>query len=128
MDNELRLDGIKKPATYKWIENGHILLWLIKDTCWATVWRPGGIFMIFPTMSVALYLLWRSAHNRAEFYHNLAICIWIAANSLWMAGEFFNKDLRPIAVGFFAVGLATLVVYYLLYFNKDRKQEMAGNK
>lgn len=128
MNEQVSLEGIKKPATYKWIENGHILLWLIKDTCWATVWRAGGIFMIFPTISVALYLLWRARHNRAEFVHNLAICIWIAANSIWMTGEFLNKELRPIAVGFFAAGLAILLVYYLFYFNKDRKQEVAANK
>jgi len=125
MQKEANAIATVKPATsYKWIENGHILLWLIKDTCWATVWKPGGIFMIVPTIGVALYILWRSMGNRAEFYHNASICFWIAANSIWMVGEFFNKDLRPVAVCFFASGLIVLIVYYLLYFKKDRKKEL----
>lgn len=102
------------------IENLHILLWLIKDTCWALVWRPGGIMMIAPTVGVAIYLLIRSRHDRTEMYHNLAVCMWIMANSTWMLGEFFAHDLRPIAVCFFSVGLLTLLIYYLVYAAKDR--------
>ncbi len=108
-------------AKYRWIENGHILLWLIKDTFWAMEWKPGGIFMIFPTVSVAIYLLWRSRDSRADFYHNLAVVAWITANSTWMCGEFFKKELRPVAVGIFLVGVAVLLFYYIFFFNKDRK-------
>lgn len=94
------------------IENLHILLWLIKDTCWALVWRPLGMIMIVPTISVAFYLLFKSVRNRTEVFHNAAVCLWILANSTWMVGEFYNKDYRPIAVVFFGVGLLILFVYY----------------
>lgn len=112
-------------SIYRWIENGHILLWLIKDTFWAMEFKPGGIFMIFPTLGVALYLLWRSRRVRGELFHNLAVCIWIAANSIWMAGEFYDRETRPIAAGLFISGLILLAVYYLFYFRKDRLAEKA---
>jgi len=117
-DNHIQL-----PSKYRWIENGHIFLWLIKDTCWAMVWRPGGIFMIFPTLSVAFYILWKSRHVRAEVFHNLAVCLWIMANSVWMVGEFFEIEARPYAVCFFLAGLSLLLVYYIFFFRKDKKNE-----
>jgi hypothetical protein len=113
------------PTNYRWIENGHIFLWLIKDTCWALVWKPGGIFMIFPTLSVAFYILWKSKHIRAELFHNLAVCLWIMANSVWMIGEFFEKETRPYAVLIFLTGLALLVVYYAFYFRRDLRAKGA---
>ncbi len=106
---------------YRWIENGHIFLWLIKDTCWAMVWRPGGIFMIVPTISVALYILWKSRHIRAELFHNIAVVLWISANSVWMIGEFYERETRPWAVALFVTGLLLLLVYYLFFFARDRR-------
>jgi len=79
--------------------------------------------MIVPTVSVAIYLLYRSRKSRTDLYHNAAVCMWITANSIWMIGEFFNKDLRPTAVVFFILGIAILAVYYLFYFVGDRKGE-----
>jgi hypothetical protein len=87
------------------------------------VWRPGGVVMILPTVSVALYLTWKSRHQRAELYHNIAVCCWILANSVWMVGEFYNKETRPYAVGIFVTGLMTLLVYYIFHFKKDRALE-----
>jgi hypothetical protein len=122
MDNEINITGsVKGMQTHRWIENAHILLWLIKDTCWATVWKPGGIFMIIPTLSVAFYILWKSRYHKAELYHNAAVCFWIMANSVWMLGEFMGKEWRPVAVIFFSAGLLVLCIYYLFYFRKDRK-------
>lgn len=109
-------------AKYRWIENGHILLWLVKDTCWAMEFKPGGIIMIFPTVGVAFYLLWRSRNSRPDLYHNIAVCSWILANSTWMLGEFYKKELRPIAVGIFLIGLTVLLIYYIFFFNKDRNE------
>jgi len=103
------------------MENGHILLWLIKDTCWALEFKTGGIVMVVPTVTVAFFILWKSKHIRSEFFHNLAVCFWILANSLWMLGEFFNHDARPYAVVLFATGLALLAFYYLAYFRKDQQ-------
>ena len=115
--------NIRVSTTYRWVENGHILLWLIKDTCWALVWRPGGIFMILPTLCVAIYILWKSRHIRAELFHNLAICIWISANSVWMVGEFFAKETRPYAVVLFLCGLSLLLIYYVFFFANDKRKE-----
>ncbi len=115
--------SVKIPASYRWVENAHILLWLIKDTFWAMEFRPGGIAMIAPTLGVAFYILWRSRHSRQDFYHNIAICAWISGNSLWMAGEFFKYDMRPTAVILFTVGLFALLIYYLFFFRKDMQAD-----
>lgn len=104
----------------RWIENAHIFLWLIKDFCWSMEWKPGGIFMIFPTVSVAFYILWKSRGNRSEVYHNIAVCCWILANSTWMLGEFMDYDARPVAATLFGIGLAVLIYYYAVYFKKER--------
>lgn len=116
-------DTIKVDASFRFLENGHILLWLIKDTCWAMTWRPGGMFMIVPTLSVAFYILWKSRHHRSELFHNIAICLWIMANSVWMTGEFFKLELKPVVVSIFLTGLFTLSVYYLFFFAADRRAE-----
>jgi len=109
--------------SYRWIENGHIFLWLIKDTCWALVYRPGGVIMIVPTLSVAFYIMWKSRNIRAELFHNIAVCLWIMANSVWMIGEFFEIEARPYAVMIFLTGLALLFVYYIFFFAKDKREE-----
>ncbi|OSZ78733.1 hypothetical protein CAP35_10940 [Chitinophagaceae bacterium IBVUCB1] len=113
--------SIHVSPTFRWIENAHILLWLIKDFCWAMEWKAGGIIMIFPTVSVAFYLLFKSRKVRAELYHNLAVCFWILANSTWMVGEFNDIDLRIYAATLFGSGLVVLAVYYALYFKKDSR-------
>ena len=109
--------------SYRWLENLHILLWLIKDTCWAMEWKPGAAAMIIPTIGVAIYLLYRSKRNKTELYHNAAVCMWIIANSTWMMGEFINMDLRPIAAILFGIGIGILAIYYSVYFRKDRIDE-----
>lgn len=79
--------------------------------------------MILPTVSVAVYLLVKSRGHRTELYHNAAVVMWISANSTWMAGEFFNADLRPVAVLLFGLGICILLVYYVFFFAKDRQRE-----
>ena len=124
MKQEVNTKDVKISAKYRWIENGHIFLWLIKDTCWAMVWRPGGIFMIFPTLSVAIYIMWKSRHERSELFHNLAVCLWITANSFWMVTEFFNidKEYKKYAVIIFFIGILLLLVYYIFFFRKDQQK------
>jgi hypothetical protein len=107
---------------FRWVDNLHILFWLIKDMCWAMFYRPGGLFMIVPTFGVAIYILVKSWGCRSEFFHNLAVCLWIAANSLWMAGEFFSLELRHYAVILFIVGLAVIATYYIFFFRADRRK------
>jgi hypothetical protein len=109
-----------KLPVHRWIENAHIFLWLVKDFCWSMEWKPGGIFMIFPTVFVAFYILFKSRGNRSEVYHNIAVCCWILANSTWMLGEFTDSDWRAGAATLFGIGLAVLLFYYTVYFKKDK--------
>lgn len=96
------------------LENTHILLWLIKDTCWVLEFKPLGVFMILPTVAMAVYLTIVARSDRKELLHNLAVCCWILANSVWMIGEFYLKDsTRPYAAAFFILGLLFVAIYYI---------------
>src|SRR6188768_374715 len=59
-------------------ENLHILLWLLKDTCWVMLWQIGGLIMIVPTIGVAIHITWLRRKIISDLYHNLAICLWIS--------------------------------------------------
>lgn len=110
-------------SDFRKFENAHILLWLIKDMCWAAGFHWGGTVMIIPTVFVAIYLTWQARKEMVELAHNLAVCMWIAANSTWMVGEFFFEDAtKPVAIIFFALGLLILIVFYLSQWINDSKQ------
>jgi hypothetical protein len=106
-------------------ENAHILLWLIKDLCWVSDFHTLGVIMIIPTALVALYLTWVSRSNRSELVHNLAVCLWICANSTWMVGEFFyDERTKPQAQLFFLSGLTLLAIYYVsVWIQKMREKK-----
>jgi hypothetical protein len=108
----LRYNNIRK------IENLHIIFWLVKDFGWVQDIHLLGMIMVFPTLIIALWLTWQMRADLAECAHNVAVCCWITANSIWMAGEFFFEDgTRPVATIFFSLGIAVLVTYYgWLYF------------
>ena len=94
-------------------DNLHVLLWLIKDSCWMLEWRLLGTLMIVPTIAVAVFLTVRTRAGRV-FWINLAICFWIAANSYWMVCEFFgHEDLKNYAGIGFAGGFAAVAAFYL---------------
>jgi hypothetical protein len=94
-------------------ENFHILLWLLKDTCWVMTWRTMGMIMIAPTVLLAFFITWKFRSLRSELYHNLAVCSWLVANSVWMTGEFFYNDTtRHAASVFFALGFVFIGWYY----------------
>ncbi len=94
-------------------ENFHIVLWLMKDTCWLMEWKIAGIVMIVPTVAAAFHITWLSRKNTANLYHNLAVSNWICANAIWMIGEFFFDDtFRPFARVFFSMGFVFLAAYY----------------
>lgn len=80
------------PGRIRGTENLHILLWIVKDTCWVQDYRLAGVLMILPTISVAIYLTAQARAQRDEFIHNLAVVFWLCANSVWMIGEFFFDD------------------------------------
>ena len=96
------------------LENFHILLWLMKDLCWVILSKTLGIVMIVPTLLLAIYITYIHRNEKAELAHNLAVCFWISANSIWMIGEFYYEDsLRTYATVFFVTGLSIMLLYYL---------------
>jgi hypothetical protein len=104
-------------------ENMHIALWLLKDTCWVLNFRLCGMIMIVPTITVAIFITWKMRQYRAELFHNLAVCLWILANSVWMTGEFFfNDETRHIATVFFIAGLLCILYFYLGTIIKRKTQ------
>jgi hypothetical protein len=104
-------------------ENLHILLWLLKDTCWVLLWEVPGLIMIVPTIGVAIHITWLRRQIRSDLFHNLAICFWISANSVWMIGEFFFDDtLRPVSTVFFILGLLSVAYYYALVLPKELRE------
>lgn len=103
-------------------ENLHIVLWLLKDTCWLMLWKTGGIIMIVPTVAVAFHITWLNRKNIDQLFHNIAVSNWICANAVWMIGEFFYDDaFRPVARLFFISGLVTLAIYYFILFPKRKR-------
>ncbi len=110
-------------------ENLHILLWLLKDTCWVMMWEVAGIIMIVPTIGVAIHITWIRRHIKSDLFHNLAVCFWISANSIWMIGEFFFDDnLRHISTFFFIAGLVTVAIYYLVILPRMKKMGELENE
>ena len=96
------------------LENFHIVLWLIKDLCWCMLWKPLALFMIIPTFIFAIFITYNSRKSRTELFHNIAVLMWILANSTWMIGEFYFKDgLKTIAFLFFMIGLIVVCYFYL---------------
>jgi hypothetical protein len=109
------------------IENLHIVFWLLKDLSWCMVWKPLGIAMIFPTLIIASIIAYRSRAYLSEFYHNLAVALWITANSYWMVSEFLNFDTKILFGAYtykhlallpFILGTFPLIYYYIFYKKK----------
>lgn len=115
----------KIPARFRRIENLHILLWLLKDICWALDFHIMGMIMIIPTLTVAITITWQTRRLTAELLHNLAVVLWITANCLWMTGEFYGWDEGPLgsrrlALIPFSAGLGILAYYYIFLGHKKR--------
>lgn len=116
------------PAKFRRIENLHILLWLLKDLCWALNLRVLGMIMIIPTLTVAILITWQTRKLTAELLHNLAVVLWITANCLWMTGEFYGWDegtfgTRHLAIIPFSLGLLILIYYYIILAPSKRFKE-----
>lgn len=120
------------PLSYRKMENLHIVFWLLKDISWCMIWKPLGIAMIFPTLIISLVIAWRTRQFMSELCHNVAISLWISANSYWMISEFFHFDAQVIAgpVTFkhlalipFVSGLLILAFYYLYYLPRNKETE-----
>jgi len=98
------------------MENLHLPLWLAKDTCWSLQLKVPGMILVMPTLGLAIYLAWRTRKQIADFLPNLAICLWITANSIWMADEFFDLGIKSISALFFIAGLGVILFWVVRYF------------
>lgn len=117
------------PQRFRKMENLHIVFWLLKDISWCMIWRPLGLAMIFPTFIIACIIAWRTRRIMSELCHNLAVVLWIFANSYWMTSEFFQFDswgvygdisFKELTVIPFAVGILILAWFYLWYAPRNR--------
>jgi len=98
------------------LENLHLPFWLIKDACWALVWRPLGLIMIVPTLLLSVYLTWRCRRNMGDFLPNASVTLWITANSIWMTDEFYALGIKPYCLYFFVAGIISIAIWLVKYF------------
>lgn len=121
------------PIAYRRMENLHIVFWLFKDIAWCMLWRPLGIVMIFPTLIISIVIAWRTRKIVSELCHNLAITVWISANSYWMCTEFFGVDeviiynnytVKHLAMIPSVIGVIILGYYYLIYRPKHKNDPL----
>jgi hypothetical protein len=99
----------------KKLENLHVGLWLLKDASWCEEWIKVGMMVALPTLVLAMKIAWESRRDAEDLVHNIAVCLWLCANVVWMVGEFFFDDgTRAISRVFFFSGLALLVGFYLV--------------
>lgn len=119
------------PLRYRKMENLHIVFWLLKDIAWCMIWKPLGIAMIFPTLFISIVIAWRTKNIMSEVCHNLAITVWISANSYWMISEFFKFDSVPmfgdytykhLAIIPFMLGILFLSFYYVIWKPKHKEE------
>jgi hypothetical protein len=119
------------PLSYRKMENLHIVFWLFKDISWCMIWKPLGIAMIFPTLIISIVIAYRTRQYMSELCHNLAITIWITANSYWMISEFLKFDTnilfgaytyKHLAIIPFMLGILILGFYYLIWKLKHKEE------
>jgi hypothetical protein len=96
------------------------------------IWRPLGIAMIFPTLAIAVIISYRTRHYMSELCHNLAMVVWISANSYWMVSEFLHFDSQIIVGSYtykhlaiipFVIGILILAFYYIIW-RPGHKEEL----
>jgi hypothetical protein len=119
------------PIAYRKMENLHIVFWLFKDIAWCMFWKPLGVVMIIPTLAISIIIAWRTRQIVSELCHNIAITVWISANSFWMCSEFFGVDhlhvygnytVKHLAMIPFIAGVCILGYYYLWYKPKHKEE------
>lgn len=120
------------PISFRKMENLHIVFWLFKDLAWCMFWKPIGIIMIAPTLIISMVIAWRTRKMMSELCHNLAITVWIMANSYWMISEFLHFDhltlfdnytYKHIAVIPFVLGMLILAYYYIWWKPQNKTEQ-----
>ena len=121
------------PNKYRKMENLHIVFWIFKDISWCLFWKPLGILMIIPTLVISIVILYNTRKMVSELCHNIAITVWIMANSYWMVSEFLGFDehivygtiiYKHLALIPFFTGVLALAYYYLYWRFKNPEQEI----
>ena len=127
----MRPDTYSIPASWRRMENLHIVFWLVKDISWCLIWKVLGLVMLAPTLLVAILISWRTRQMKSELAHNLAVTFWITANGYWMISEFFEFDTlviwkqitgKYLALIPFFIGLVILIWYYLVVKPREKKE------
>lgn len=110
------------PERFRKIENLHIIFWLIKDLSWAMLWKPLGLFMFLPTITVAVVITWQTRKLKAELFHNLAVVCWIMANGYWMIVEFLEAPdyFRYYTAIPFSIGILFIASYYIFILPAEK--------
>ena len=112
------------PLKYRKMENLHIVFCLFKDVAWCLGLKWLGTVMIIPTLIISIVIAYRTRQYVSELCHNLAITVWISANSYWMVSEFFGFDhhiiwgtytFKHLAIIPFTIGILILGYYYLIW-------------
>lgn len=119
------------PVQYRKMENLHIVFWLFKDIAWCLGIPLLGITMIVPTLIISIVISWRTRQFMSELCHNIAITVWISANSFWMVTEFFHIDTQIAFFGItykhlamipFGIGVLILGFYYLIWKPRHKNE------
>lgn len=119
------------PIQYRKMENLHIVFWLFKDIAWCLGIPLLGIIMIVPTLLISIIISWRTRQFMSELCHNVAITVWISANSFWMVTEFFHIDTLIAFLGItykhlamipFGIGVVILAFYYLIWKPRHKNE------
>ncbi|HEY8398736.1 MAG TPA: hypothetical protein VIK80_12405 [Flavihumibacter sp.] len=112
------------PERFRRIENLHIVFWLLKDMSWALLWKPLGLIMIPPTLTLAALITWQTRKIQAELFHNLAVLFWIFANCFWMVLEFLETpdEYRYFTAIPFGMGILSIAWYYLIILRREKKE------
>lgn len=117
----------------KKLENLHVGLWLLKDASWCEEWIKVGMMVALPTVVLAIKIAYERRRDAEDLVHNIAICLWLCANVIWMIGEFFFDDgTRAISRVFFFAGLALLIGFYAKqvvwkYFSAGNAENLDAN-
>jgi hypothetical protein len=114
---------MKLPHKIRHFENLHILLWLIKDSCWLMQWKLAGTIVFFPTLFMAIYICFNTRHSPLSLLVNLSVLCWISANSSWMFEEFYAWNTKPMALTFFGIGLIFIFIYLYQVFVRNAEDE-----
>lgn len=78
--------------------------------------------MIVPTLYLAVLISIKTRKDLSDLLPNIAIALWISANSIWMCDEFFELGIKEICYIPFIMGLIIIGYWLIFYFPSIWKQ------